>query len=272
MFIRTWSRLATLACTAVAVATVAGAQERPAAGQAPAIPPPQPSALSRANLDKPRPKPPFDLTGMWQHDGRANKWQFVPETFTLTPAAQVHYEAGLKALKEGGVYRDDIGQCWPAGMPLIMTRVWPIAMVQLPTVIYMISHFENSVRIIYLDGRQHTDPDIVVRTFNGESIGRWEGDTLVVDTKYFPGHHHWMDQGGASVPVSEDAHFIERFKMRPDGRMDIEYQMTDPQSWVGEWKMTKTFSRRDNADISEVSCLPDLNDTLPATKSKGLVK
>ena len=58
---------------------------------------------------------------MWQHDGRANRWQFVPETFKLTPAAQVHYDAGLKALKEGGVYRDDIGQCWPAGMPLIMT-------------------------------------------------------------------------------------------------------------------------------------------------------
>ena len=113
-------------------------------------------------------------------------------------------------------------------MPLIMTRVWPIAMVQLPTVIYMISHFENSVRIIYLDGRPHTDPDIVVRTFNGESIGRWEGDTLVVDTKYFPGHHHWMDQGGASVPVSEDAHIIERFKMRPDGRHG--YRVPDDRS------------------------------------------
>ena len=48
--------------------------------------------------------------------------------------------------------------------------------------------------------------------FNGESIGRWEGDTLVVDTKYFPGHHHWMDQGGASVPASEDLHIIERFR------------------------------------------------------------
>ena len=79
----------------------------------------------------------------------------------------------------------------------------------------MISHFMNSVRIIYLDGRPHTDPDVVVRTFNGESIGRWEGDTLVVDTKYFPGHHHWMDQGGASVPASEDLHIIERFQMMP---------------------------------------------------------
>ena len=81
-----------------------------------------------------------------------------------------------------------------------------------------------------------------------------------------------MDQGGASVPVSEDAHFIERFKMRPDGGMDIEYRMTDPQNWVGEWNMTKTFRRRETADISEVQCLPDLNDSLPATKSKGLVK
>ena len=167
-------------------------------------PPTQLSALAPANLAKPRPKPPFDLTGTWQHDGRANTWRFVPETFKLTPQAQAHYDAGVKALNDGGVYRDDIGQCWPAGVPLIMTRVWPIAMIQLPTAIYMVSGFMNSLRIIYLDGRSHSDPDVVVRTFNGESIGQWDGDTLVVETKYFPGHHHWMDQGGASVPVSED--------------------------------------------------------------------
>ena len=74
----------------------------------------------------------------------------MPETFTLTPAAQAHYNAGMKALKDGGVYRDDIGQCGPAGAPLIMTRVWPIAMIQLPTAIYMVSGFMNSLRIIYL--------------------------------------------------------------------------------------------------------------------------
>ena len=246
------SRVAVVACLAVAAATSIGAQ---AQQQQQAPPPPaQLSALSKANLAKPRSKPPFDLTGMWQHDGRANTWRFVPETFKLTPEAQVHYDRGVKALKDGGVYRDDIGQCWPAGLPLIMTRVWPIAMIQLPTAIYMISHFENSVRIVYLDGRQHTDPDIVVRTFNGESIGHWEGDTLVVDTKYFPGHHHWMDQGGASVPASEDLHIIERFKMMPNGRLDIEYLMTEPKSWQGEWKMTKTFSRREETDITEVQC------------------
>jgi hypothetical protein len=253
--------------------TVATAIPARAQGQQPSPSPPAPvSALAKENLAKARPKAPFDVTGMWQHDGRANTWRFVPDTFKLTPEAQIHYDRGVKALKEGGVYRDDIGQCWPAGLPLIMTRVWPIAMIQLPTAIYMVSHFMNSVRVVYLDGREHTDPDIVVRSFNGESIGRWEGDALVVDTKYFPGHHHWLDQGGASVPASEDLHIVERFRMMPDGRMDIEYTMTDPKSWEGEWKMTKTFRRRDDADITEVECLPDLNDHLPATRSRGLVK
>lgn len=229
-------------------------------------------ALAPANLTKPRPKPPFDLTGTWLHDGRANSWHFPPDKFTLTPDAQVQYDLGQKALKEGTVYRDDIGQCWPAGMPLIMTRVWPIAMVQLPSVIYMISAFENSVRIIYLDGRGHMPEDEVVRVFNGESIGHWEDNSLVVDTKYFPGHHHWIDQGGASVPASQDLHIVERFRMTGDGRLDVDYTMTDPKNWVGEWKTTKTFRRRDDEDITEVECLPDLNEHLLIAPSKTVAK
>jgi hypothetical protein len=258
----------------VSVCLLAGAARAWSQGQqtTPPIPAPPLSALAPENLAKPRPQAPFDLTGTWQHDGRANTWRFVPETFKLTPQAQTHYDLGVKALKDGGVYRDDIGQCWPAGLPLIMTRVWPIAMIQLPTAIYMVSGFMNSLRVIYLDGRPHTDPDLVVRSFNGESIGKWEGNTLVVDTKYFPGHHHWLDQGGSSVPASEDLHIVERFQMRPEGVLDIEYTMTDPKNWEGEWKMVKTFRRRNDTDITEVQCLPDLNDRLPATSSKRLVK
>src|SRR5215831_18694697 len=67
---------------------------------------PQLGALAPANLNKPRPKAPFDLTGTWQHDGRFSTWHYVPEKFTLTPEAQKHYDAGVKALKDGGVYRD----------------------------------------------------------------------------------------------------------------------------------------------------------------------
>jgi hypothetical protein len=166
---------------------------------------------------------------------------------------------------EGKPYRDAIGQCFPAGLPMIMTRVWPIAMVQLPTVIYMISNFNNSFRQIFLDGRDYSDPDTVIYTYNGESIGHWEGDTLVVNTRYIETYNHYIDTG---IPISEDFRVQERIRMLEDGEvLEIEYIMTDPNNWVGEWRSTKRWLRVDHTDIGEVECLPDLNDNLPSTQA-----
>ena len=232
------------------------------------------SALAPENLNRARPPAPFDLTGNWFVDLNAtpSAWRFGPPYPELTPAAQAHFDAGRAAVAEGKVYRDDIGQCWPAGMPLIMTRVWPMAMIQLPTAIYMISGFMNSLRIVYLDGRAHTHPDVVVRSFNGESIGHWEGDELVVDTRYFVGHHHWMDQAGVSIPAGEQLHIVERISMPENNdRLEIEYVMTDPENWVGEWRHTKYFNRVNDVDITEVQCLPNLNENLPSTSSESLL-
>ena len=253
--------------TCAAAGAVAARQRGQAAPEPVAL-----GALAPANLAKPRPKPPFDLTGVWLHGGGQNNgFQFSPPPgFKLTPAAQVHYDAAQKARAEGKVYRDDIGQCWPAGLPVIMTRVWPIAMMQYPTAIYMVSEFMNSLRVIYTDGRQHTDPDVVVRSFNGESIGTWEKDALVVDTKYFVDHHHWIDNG---IPATDALHIVERMKLVNDGKtLEIEYTLEDPKSWEGQWKMTKRWQRTDDRDIAEVSCLPDLNDHMPSTHSRDNVK
>ena len=264
----------TIAATLVAlVAPVFAGAQTPATAPAPPAAPAVPlGALAPANLAKPRPVPPFDLTGMWLHGGgQNNPFRFAPPAgFKLTPAAQVHFDAARKAQAEGQVYRDDIGQCWPAGLPVIMTRVWPIAMVQLPTVIFMTSEFMNSLRVIYLDGRPHSDPDIVVASFNGESIGRWEGDTLVVDTQYFTGHHHWIDSG---IPISDAMHMVERIRKINNGQdLEIEFAATDAKSWEGEWKWTKRWRRVDDRDIAEVTCFPDLNNHMPSTRSKENIR
>jgi hypothetical protein len=65
----------------------------------------------------------------------------------------------------------------------------------------MVSGFMNSFRTVVLDGRTHTDSDIVVRTFNGESIGRWEGDALAVETKNFIDDEHrcWVIRASPAV-------------------------------------------------------------------------
>jgi hypothetical protein len=260
------------ALTAALVLAASTAFAQAGRGQAaPANVPPEPlSALAPSNIAKPRPKAPFDLTGNWFIQGGVQGWLFgrTPNVLPkLTPAAQKHFDAYAQATKEGKVYRDDIGKCWPAGMPIIMTRVWPIAMIQKPTAIYMVSGFMNSFRTIFLDGRAHTDPDVVVRTFNGESIGRWEGDTLVVDTRYFTDlPYHWVDQG---IPASADFRMIERYKLINDGKvLEGEWTLIDPQNWEGEWKGVRRWNRVDDIDIEEVSCLPDLNEHLQSTSSK----
>jgi hypothetical protein len=232
------------------------------------------STLDPENLALPRPAAPFDLTGLWFIDLQFDEtsWRFGPPFPELTPAAQAHYDASVAASAEGRIYRDDIGQCWPAGMPLIMTRVWPIAMIQLPTSIYMISHFMNSVRIVYMDGRTHTDPDIVVPAFNGESIGWWEDDELVIETRHFPGHNHWIASGEIAVPASDQLRIVERVRLVEDGRqLEIEFTMTDPVNWVGEWQRTKRWNRVRDGDITEVTCFPAMNENLPSTSSEALM-
>ena len=262
-----------LAVTGCSTAPSQPAPPAPTQAEADAIAAGTLSALAPANLNKARPAPPFDVTSNWfidvSQDPKA--WHFyLPPYPKLTAAAQKEYDTSMKYDSEGKVYKDDIGQCWPAGLPLIMTRYWPMAMVQIPTAVYMISGFMNSVRIIYLDGRKHTDLDIIVRTYNGESIGTWEGDTLVVDTIGFRGDHHWMDQGGVAIPAGEQLHIVERFKMAGP-QLEIEYTMTDPEHWDGDWKSTKRFNRVIDEDIQEVSCLPDLNEHLQSTTSKTQV-
>lgn len=224
-------------------------------------------ALAPENLAKPRPKPPFDLTGTWFINLRRSFGDF-----RFGPPYPEFFEPGQTAMKEaeearaaGVPYRDSIGQCYPAGMPMIMTRVWPFNTIQLPTVMYELFGFTSSMRFIYLDGREFTDPDIAVYTYNGESIGHWEKDALVVHTKYLEPNEHYIDSG---IPISDQFEIIERYTLEDDGEtLRIDYTMTDPKMWKGEWKSTKRWIRQHESDIPEAECLPNLNENLPGTEA-----
>jgi hypothetical protein len=224
-------------------------------------------ALAPENLAIERAPAPFDLTGTWFVDLSEgfSKFMFGPPYPEFIGQTKLDFEEGQRARAEGRPYRDAIGQCFPAGIPMIMTRVWPIAMIQLPTAIYMVSNFNNSFRQIFLDGRDYSDPNLVIYSYNGESIGHWEGDELVVNTRYIETYNHFIDAG---IPISEDFRVQERMRLLENGEiLQIQYIMTDPNGWVGEWHNTKQWLRVDNTDIGEVECLPDLNDNLPSTQA-----
>ncbi len=223
-------------------------------------------ALAPENLAKPRPKPPLDLTGTWFINLRRsfNDFRFGPPYPEFFEPGQTAQKEAAEARAAGKPYRDSIGQCYPAGMPMIMTRVWPFNTIQLPTVMYQLFGFTSSMRFIYLDGRKFTDPDIAVYTYNGESIGTWEKDALVVHTKYLEPNEHYIDSG---IPISDQFEIIERYTLEDKGEtLRIDYTMTDPKMWKGEWKSTKRWIRQHESDLPEAECLPNLNQNLPSTE------
>lgn len=222
-------------------------------------------ALAPANLNAARPEAPINVTGTWFVDLSQgfNHYLFGPPYPRFGPEGIQALIEAPQAQARGETYRDAIGQCYPPGMPMLMTRVWPHAFIQLPTAIYIISGFNNSVRTIFLDGRQHSDSNLVVPSYNGESIGHFEGDTLVVHTTYFEADNHWIDHG---IPISFDTVIVERIRLLENGTvMEVEYTMTDPTLWEGEWKSTKRFGRQDYTDINESNCILAYNANLPGT-------
>ncbi len=186
-------------------------------------------ALAPQNLHKARPKPPFDMTGTWFVNLRHGFADFM-----FGPPYPEFLDAGKQAMVKRRQHAKRTSPIATASasasrrMPMIMTRVWPTDIIQLPTSVHMIFGFTNSYRVIFLDGRKHTDPDIAISTYNGESIGHWEGDSLVVSTKYLEPNQHWIDQG---LPVSDEFEIVERYRLQDKGKtLEIQYTMTDPKN------------------------------------------
>ncbi len=127
-------------------------------------------------------------------------------------------------------------QCLPPGTPRIYLQPFPFQIVQTPKEIIMIFEYDHTVRQIFMDGRPH--PEDVTPTYMGHSIGKWEGDTLVVDTVGF-NEKTWLDRDGH--PHSDQLHVIERFHRVDRDNMTIDLTMEDPKALAKPWKSTVEF-------------------------------
>jgi hypothetical protein len=135
-----------------------------------------------------------DWSGVyWRGDGQHQSFRFDPDlddgaedtqySEKLTPAAQEHYQKLLMNLKAGIEYDDALSSCLPAGVPRWFTEPSLRDFVVTPDETYMSNQIYNETRRIYTDGRSHPNADDGYPSYDGDSIGFWDGDKLVVHTQ-----------------------------------------------------------------------------------------
>jgi hypothetical protein len=167
-------------------------------------------------------------------------------------------ERTSRNLTERG-YDDPTAHCFPAGVPRSMYVPAAFNIIQTPDYIVFL-HERMAWRIVPLDGRPHLSGTI--RLWQGDSIGRWEGDTLVVDTTNFNGKT-WLNEGGEIVSYAE--HVVERFT--PSGPNTVQYEATvaDPLVYTRPWTIAFPL-KRDKAEMFESACHEEDRD-LPRLKA-----
>jgi hypothetical protein len=139
--------------------------------------------------------------------------------------------------------------CLPPGVPRLVAYLLPYKIVQTPDLIVILYEAGTIFRQIFMDGRMHpADPQ---PTWMGYSVGRWEGDDLVVDTRGF-NDQSWLD--GAGHPHSADMRVTERFTRRTVGQMDIAVTIDDPKAYARPLTYTQRVVMRPDTELIEFVC------------------
>lgn len=196
-----------------------------------------------------------DWGGLWLPDRSDKTHPFGKgePTWTSAAAAQI---SELKAADKAGHPVNVYINCLPEGMPsFVIMTLNALEFLFTPGRVTILGEFDgNRLRRIYTDGRPHpTDPDL---TFNGHSIGHWEGETLVVDTVgVLPQTFLPLGQAVA-LPNNGDMHITERIRLTGPNTLSFELDITAPHILAAPWHVTRAFVRQPDrkAEIVEASC------------------
>ena len=197
----------------------------------------------RPNLSAPAPRSPDgrpDLFGVWEREGAgqvAITASIKPEDVILTPEGEA-----LQRQRKGSYL------CLPEPLPQRPAALPFKIFAARGTVVILYEH-DTTFRQIFIDGRQlPKDPN---PTWSGYSVGKWDGDTLVVDTTGFndaesilPGRH----------PHSDALHIIERFRRWDFGHLEIQFTIDDPKVYAKPWSFKEEFHLTPDTELLEYVC------------------
>src|SRR5678815_1186883 len=162
----------------------------------------------------------------------------------------------VKARRSEQRVNDPISNCLPMGAVRSHTWNGPRKVAQTPGLLILMSEFGTSYRQIFTDGRPL--PADANPSWNGYSSGKWEGDTLVVQTGGFR-DGLWLDSTGN--PMTDAAKLTERFRRVDFGHMEIEITLDDPKAYTRPWTVKLHHSIKLDTDLLDFICTENEKDT-----------
>lgn len=220
-----------------------------------------------------------DFNGLWQAIGN-HHWGIEPHNARMGPdpqwaaigaipagtgiveGGQIPYTPAARAIQQDNqvhwLERDPVVKCYMPGVPRANYMPFPFQIVQSPEHIIMAYEFASANRIVYMDRPNFEAP---IPSWMGHSIGRWEGDTLVIDvTEQMP--DSWLDRSGNHH--SEQLKVTERYTYLSPDVIHYEVSLEDPAVYTRPWKMSLPLYRRldSNAQLLEFKCVPFAEELL----------
>ena len=198
-----------------------------------------------------------ELSGIWQVVGYERSIRTVDGKMPpLRPEAKKVYEQNLVALKQPKP-RQDMTRCVPPGTPRVLWAPFPIQIVQTTRKVFWLHEYQHLIRHVYMDEAlpklEDMDP-----SFMGESVGHWDGDTLVIETIGFNGKTT-LDRDG--MPHSDQMRVTERVRLI-DGGKHLEDRVTidDPKTFTAPWTARVVFERKPGVELQEYHCVLKYDD------------
>jgi hypothetical protein len=229
-----------------------------------------PNTLAQASKPSEAAKPPdaaaplsHDLSGVWMQYPEGDVpgtpgMNTVNQKFRppLTPWGQARLDAarplvGPKAV--AGEENSPTLHCDPDGPPKLLNHPNPFEIIQIPGRVFMFFEEEHIWRTIWADGRAlPKDPD---PSYLGYAVGKWEGDTFVVETIGF-NDKQWVDAYGN--PRSEQTHLTERYRRLNHDTLELQVTIDDPKSYTNVWRSPPKLHKLEPGwEIAEWFCVVD---------------
>jgi len=192
-----------------------------------------------------------DLSGFWMPVGVVRHLlnlaaDLKPGEVPLQPWAEALYK---ERIENNG--KDHPGvRCWPSGIPEKNNIPDGLKVVHTPDLMLFLYESRTIYRQIFTDGRPLPPPD-AQPTWQGYSIGRWEGDTFVVETTHQNGKT-WLDMRG--LPATDAIRVVERFTRPRIGRIDIDVLIDDPKAYTRPWSVKLAWALQPDTDLIESIC------------------